>query len=63
MRAVGDRFELAALLCHRGEVERLAGDDDAARAAWDEAGAIARSLRVGPDAEVNRAVARVASRA
>ena len=49
--------ELGKLLCKRGEVERLAGDLDAARAARDEAGAIAAETNAGSDSELGRAVA------
>ena len=46
-------FELGKLLCKRGEVERLAGDLDAARAARNEAA----SIGAGPDSELGRALA------
>jgi hypothetical protein len=49
--------ELGKLLCKRGEVERLAGDLDAARAARDEAASIAAETKAGPDSELGRAVA------
>ena len=50
-------LELGKLLCKRGEVERLAGDLDAARAARDEAASIAARIEAGPDSELGRAVA------
>ena len=50
-------LELGKLLCKRGEVERLAGDLDAARAARDEAASIAAETKAGPDSELGRAVA------
>ena len=49
-------LELGKLLCKRGEVERLAGDLDAARAALDEAASIAARIEAGPDSELGRAV-------
>jgi tetratricopeptide (TPR) repeat protein len=50
-------LELGKLLCKRGEVERLAGDLDAARAARDEAASIAARIGAGPDSELGRALA------
>jgi hypothetical protein len=50
-------LELGKLLCKRGEVERLAGDLDAARAARDEAASIAARIEAGPDSELGRALA------
>ena len=50
-------LELGKLLCKRGEVERLAGDLDAARAARDEAASIAAPIGAGPDSELGRALA------
>ena len=50
-------LELGKLLCKRGEVERLAGDLDAARAARDDAASIAARIGTGPDSELGRALA------
>jgi ATP/maltotriose-dependent transcriptional regulator MalT len=50
-------LELGKLLCKRGEVERLAGDLDAARAALDEAASIAARVEAGPDSNLGRTVA------
>jgi tetratricopeptide (TPR) repeat protein len=50
-------LELGKLLCKRGEVERLAGDLDAARAARDEAASIAAETEAGSDSDLGRAVA------
>jgi hypothetical protein len=50
-------LELGKLLCKRGEVERLAGDLDAARAARDEAASIAVESEASPDSELGRALA------
>jgi hypothetical protein len=49
--------ELGKLLCKRGEVERLAGDLAAARAALDEAASIAARIEAGPDSELGQALA------
>ena len=59
LRAVSDRLSLAVLLCGRAETEFLAGDADAAKAAFAEADAINADLRVGPKSELGISIARV----
>jgi tetratricopeptide (TPR) repeat protein len=59
LRAVSDRLSLAILLCGRAETEFLAGDTDAAKAAFAEADAITGDLGVGPQSELGVSIARV----
>jgi hypothetical protein len=54
-----DRLSLGVLLCGRAECEWLAGDAPAARAARDEAAALAGQAGAGPGSELGTALARV----
>ena len=56
---VADRLSLGVLLCGRAESEWLAGDAASARAAQNEAAAIAAQSGAGPDSELGIALARV----
>ena len=55
---VADQFSLGLLLCHRVEVEQLAGDFDAARAAWSEARRIEAEVDSGTESELGVALKR-----
>ncbi|MEO3818450.1 BTAD domain-containing putative transcriptional regulator [Plantactinospora sp. B24E8] len=57
-RQAGDRYCLADVLTHLGDAQRDAGDRDAARAAWREAGDILDQLG-HPDGEAVRAKLRM----
>jgi hypothetical protein len=59
LRAVSDRASLGILLCGRAETEHLAGAPDHAKAALEEANAIAAEVGAGPDSELGLALARV----
>ena len=59
LRAISDRLSLGILLCGSAETEHLAGDSDAARAAFAQAAAIAGTTGAGPESELGMAVARV----
>lgn len=61
LRAARDRWEVANLLLVRVEVEARAGCHAEARAAWDEAEAIARELDSGPTSDLGRGLARTAA--
>ena len=56
---LGQRIELGKLLCSRGELERVGGRLDAARACLEEAAALATETGAGPDSELGRAVAKL----
>jgi tetratricopeptide (TPR) repeat protein len=56
LREIGDKLGLGKILCQRGEHDLHRGDVDAARAAFAEAEAIARSLDLGPDSELCRSL-------
>jgi tetratricopeptide (TPR) repeat protein len=59
LRAVSDRTGLGMLFCGRAETEQLAGASDHAKAAFEEANAIAAEVRAGPDSELGLALTRV----
>jgi len=59
LRAVSDRMSLGILLCARAETELLARAPDHAKAALEEANAIAAEVGAGPDSELGLALARV----
>ncbi|MBE2242064.1 MAG: tetratricopeptide repeat protein [Burkholderiaceae bacterium] len=54
LAAMSDRLSLALLQCDRAEIEALAKDAPAARAAFDQAQAIAQELGCGSDSELCR---------
>jgi predicted ATPase/DNA-binding winged helix-turn-helix (wHTH) protein len=56
---LGDRLSLGVLLCSRAESEWLAGQTTVARAARDDAAAIAVQAGAGADSELGIALARV----
>ena len=56
---LGDRLSLGVLLCSRAESEWLAGEATAARAARNDAAAIAAQSGAGADSELGVALARV----
>ncbi|MEO5881193.1 MAG: tetratricopeptide repeat protein [Caldimonas sp.] len=57
LRQVGDRLELAKLLCGRGLLDLATGDRDSAKAALDEAEAVAAAIAAGPESGLAREVA------
>jgi len=59
LREGGLRTELAHLLCVRGRVDLVAGDDVAARAALREATDLARELNVGDASKLAQEVSRL----
>lgn len=59
LRQLGEGAELADLLCSRGDFERLSGDLIAARASLAEAEGIALAVRVAPDSDLSRALAKL----
>ena len=59
LREIDDRFELAKLLCARGQAECALGDCDTARQALAEAEAAAVALGSEPDSELSREAARL----
>ena len=59
LQAVSDRTSLGILVCGRAETEHLAGAPDHAKAALEEANAIAAEVGAGPDSELGLALARV----
>ena len=59
LRQVADRFSLGLLLCHRAEVEHLAGRLGSPSEAWLRAKAIELELGAGADSELGVAVGRV----
>lgn len=61
LRAAADRYSLGLLTCSRAEVEWLAGDSVAARAALKRAVALQGEVGSGPQSEFGAAVARIAT--
>ena len=59
LRDVSEQLSLAVLLSSRTEMEHLAGNPDAARAALAEADTIAGTTGAGPDYELGQALGRV----
>ena len=59
LRQVGDRLELAKLLCVRGQLELGAGDVAAAHEALRAAGALAAECGAGPDSDAGRDIAKL----
>jgi hypothetical protein len=59
LRQAGDESSLGVLLCSQAECETLAGQVTAARAALDEAEAVARSTGTGATSELGLALRRV----
>ncbi len=59
LRQVGDKFYLGFVLCGRAEIERLAGDQYAARVCLDEARALAAETRAGPESALGRKLAKL----
>lgn len=58
LQQVADRFSLCLLLCHRVEVEHLAGAAEAARAAYAAALRVEHELGLGADSELGQAIRR-----
>ncbi|HWH81821.1 MAG TPA: tetratricopeptide repeat protein [Burkholderiaceae bacterium] len=61
MREVSDPLNEAVLLCHRAEIERLSDDLRASGAALDRARVIASQIEAGPNSELGRRLAALAT--
>jgi predicted ATPase/class 3 adenylate cyclase len=59
LREVGDRLELAKLLCTRGHLHAAKGDVEPARAALSEAEALGVALSIGTNTELGRGIAQL----
>jgi hypothetical protein len=59
LRRIGNRLNLAMLLCHRAEREWADGDGGWAQAALKEAETLAAEIGLGPDSELRLLVGKL----